>query len=224
LVDGTPPLVEVQLKGGTSYEGRQVFNREVVVVPRLIVPKALDRWRLSILYQTDAGDHYIGDMTGYGKLPESYVWKGRGYYGDGVYEFVIETWDVFGNSAKGSAFGEYHRSLPKAALALAEKDEGMVVDVAYSGKVPLRYWRMEMWSNEGRLISESEGRELPVQVEFELPDVGKAQGITGFVFLEDVLGKSSRERVEDLLPELKKANKPKKEKSTSVSESWVDDF
>jgi hypothetical protein len=38
------------------------------------------------------------------------------------------------------------------------------------------------------------------------------------------LGKSSRERVEDLLPELKKANKPKKEKSTSVSESWVDDF
>jgi hypothetical protein len=225
VVDGAPPLVEVQLKGGTTYEGRQVFNRDVVIVPSLIVPKPLERWRLSVNYKTDMGDdHHVGDMTGYGKLPETYVWTGRGYYGDGIYEFVVEAWDVAGNSGKGSSKAEYHRALPQAGLTLAEKDDGMVVDVDYVGKVPLRYWKIEMWTNEGRLIAESEGKKLPVQVEFAKHEALKEQAITGFVFLEDMLGKTSRVKIEDLLPELNKAKKPKEKKSTSVSESWVDDF
>jgi hypothetical protein len=100
----------------------------------------------------------------------------------------------------------------------------MVVDVEYASKVPLRYWRLEMWTKEGRLITEAEGSELPVQVGFKTPVTGSEQEITGFVFLEDALGKRSKVNVQELLPELRPERVKQDEKPTGVSESWVDDF
>jgi hypothetical protein len=98
------------------------------------------------------------------------------------------------------------------------------MDVQYASKVPLRYWRLEMWTNEGRLLTEAEGSELPVKVGFKTPDASLNQEITGFVFLQDAFGKQSRVKVEELLPELKKTLRKKEEKPTGISENWVDEF
>jgi hypothetical protein len=81
-----------------------------------------------------------------------------------------------------------------------------------------------MWTKEGRLLSKAEGSELPVQVGFKHPGLGPEKEITGFVFLQDALGKQERVKVEDLLPELKQPQEKKEEKPTGVSENWVDTF
>ncbi len=225
VVDGTPPLLEVELRGGEIYQGMPVFNRNVVIVPSLLVPKPLSRWRLSINYLLGDGDkHYVGDMKGAGNMPSSFVWEGHGYYGDGTYEFIVEAWDNAGNTAEASKLAEYNKALPKVDLALSKKQDELVMDVEYASKVPLRYWRLEMWTKEGRLLTEAEGNELPVKVGFKPPDAALNQEITGFVFLQDAFGKQSRVKVEDLLPELNKAREKKEEKPTGISEKWVDEF
>lgn len=224
IIDGTPPLLEVELRGGQLYEGVPVFNRNVVIVPKMLVPKPLARWRLSINHLVDEYDkQYIGEMKGKGNMPANFVWEGLGYSGDGLYEFVIEVWDKAGNMALASETAQYSKALPKVELALAKKQDQMIVDVQYAGKVPLRYWRLEMWTNEGRLLTEAEGSELPVKVGFNPPDATN-QEITGFVFLQDAFGKHSRVKVEELLPELKKARQKKEAEPTGISENWVDEF
>lgn len=224
IIDGTPPLLEVDLRGGKMYQDMQVFNRNVVVVPSMVVPKPLARWRLSINYWVAVDDkQYIGEMKGKGNLPSSFVWEGRGYYGDGIYEFVVEAWDHAGNKGLASATAEYSKALPKVDLALSKKQDQMIMDVQYASKVPLRYWRLEMWTNEGRLLTEAEGSELPVKVGFKPPEATD-QEITGFVFLQDAFGKQSRVKVEELLPELKKKRQQKEDEATGISENWVDEF
>jgi len=162
-------------------------------------------------------------MKGKGNMPANFVWEGHGYFGDGLYEFAIEAWDNAGNMAFASETAEYSKALPKVDLALTKNKDQMIVDVQYASKVPLRYWRLEMWTKEGRLLTEAEGSELPVKVGFKPPDATN-QEITGFVFLQDAFGKQSRVKVEELLPELKKKRQQKEEKPTGVSENWVDEF
>ena len=225
VIDGTPPFLEVELRGGKMYQDMPVFNRNVVIVPSMVVPKPLSRWRLSINYLLSDGDkHYVGDMRGKGHLPSSMVWEGHGYYGDGTYEFIVEAWDKAGNTAEARKLAEYNKALPKVDLALSKQQDQMIMDVEYASKVPLRYWRLEMWTKEGRLLTEAEGSELPVKVEFKPPDAALNQEITGFVFLQDAFGKQSRVKVEDLLPELTKPRQKKEEKPTGISENWVDEF
>lgn len=225
IIDGTPPFLELELLGGEIYEGRTVFDRQVVIVPKLIIPKPLAQWRLSINYLLPEGDlAFIGDMRGKGNLPKNLVWKGNRNYGDGTYEIIIEAWDRAGNSAMTRKLAEFSKALPEVTLALDKEEDEMVMDMKYAGKVPLRYWRLEMWSKEGRLLTKAEGSELPVKVGFTPPESLQNQDMTGFVFMQDTLGKKSRVKVEELLPELKKAPEKKEEKPTGISESWVDEF
>ncbi len=174
VIDGTPPLLEVELRGGQMYQGMPVFNRNVVIVPNMLVPKPLSRWRLSINYLLDDGDkQYIGEMKGKGNMPTSFVWEGHGYYGDGIYEFVVEAWDKAGNMAAASDNGRIQQGLAQSGPRVVQKQDQMIMDVQYASKVPLRYWRLEMWTKEGRLLTEAEGNELPVKVGFKPPDPGR---------------------------------------------------
>jgi hypothetical protein len=226
VIDGTPPFLEVELRGGKLVEGMSIFSREVVIVPKMIVPKPLKRWRLFIRYllKEEGDTAFVGEMSGKGNLPAQLVWPGTSQYGDGTYEIVLEVWDNAGNTASANAFAESSRALPGVDLAIAEDKDQMILDVEYAGKVPLRYWRLEMWTKEGRLLAQSEGSELPVKVGFKNPGDGPGQEMTGFIFVEDAYGKETRVKVEDQLPELKRGRIKKEVKPKGVSENWVDDF
>ncbi|MDX2481121.1 MAG: hypothetical protein QNK24_12415 [Desulfuromusa sp.] len=226
VIDDLPPFLELDLRGGVVYEGKPVFNRQVAIVPKMIVRQTLARWRLHINFILHEGGDtaFVGEMKGQGNFPGSFIWKGNKFYGDGTYEFVIEAWDRAGNFARVSKVAEFIKELPTVALALAKSEDEMVMDVDYAGKVPLRYWRLEMWSKEGRLLTKAEGSELPVKVGFTPPDAGPNQEISGFVFLQDALGKQAKIKVEDFLPELNKVPDKKEAEATGVSESWVDEF
>lgn len=226
LVDGTPPLFEIELRGTQLFQGTPTFRNELVIMPRPLVRKQLERWRLA--FRDDAGK-LLGADEGTGNLPERFIWKGRrgdGYMAeDGDYEVVIEAWDRAGNMATASRQVALRRSMPGIELAVTRSGQEMVVDLESAGKVPLAYWRMEMWTKEGKILGEAEGQELPAKIGIELPDAGEDAEIEGYLVVKDVLGNLSRRKVGDLF---QRAAAPaaavKKEEPVGISETWVDEF
>ena len=221
VIDVIPPLFEIELRGVKYVENMPVFNQEVVIMPRMIVRKPLDRWHLAIYFEDDSTP--VGDMNGAGNLPERIIWKGRGRVEDGIYEIVIEAWDEAGNSAIAKKNVVMDRSIPQVDLTMERSDEELVVDLKQIGKVPLKYWRLEMWTKEGRILTQTEGQELPGEIGIQLPPSSQDQAIEGFLFYEDILGKRVRKKVQDFLPKLGK--KPvEAEEPKGISKKWVDEF
>jgi len=222
LIDGTPPLVELELGGTRIVDGIPVFNNRLVMFPRLLVRKPLSRWRLAIYAESD---NMIGDSEGIGNLPESLIWSGARNVGDGIYVVEVEIWDNAGNSAKASQRVAMDRSVPKVDLVLNRSDEEVVVDLLYDGKVPLKYWRLEMWTKEGRIVTQAEGEDLPVRLGVDLPDSERDPEIEGRLVYQDAMGKQVRRKIGNLLAKVEdKAETKAKEEPKGVSESWVDGF
>lgn len=223
-VDGTPPLLEIDLRGSRLEDGIPVFRSELAIIPKLMVREPLDRWRLSFFSEKGK---LTGAVDGKGNMPKRFIWTGRGNFGeieDGTYKVELEAWDQAGNSAKASGKAVLDRRLPRVDMALTKSDEGMVVDLEQKGKVPLAYWRMEMWTKEGKLLTQAEGQELPVQIGIDLPAAEQNQEFQGFLFVEDVLGNRVRKKVKDLLPKVEPEAKAKEEKAKGISEKWVNEF
>ena len=112
----------------------------------------------------------------------------------------------------------------------------MVVDLAHDGKVPLSYWRMEMWTKEGKLLADEEGKELPVKIGVQLPASGQDdlqdlnRDLRGVLVLQDVFGNKVEKKIEDLLPKIEaekekaEAKAEAKKKKKGVSQDWVQEF
>lgn len=226
LVDGVAPLFEIELRGVQIFEGEPVFRDELVILPRPLVRKPLARWRLAFV---DLGGKVLGADEGSGNLPERFIWQGRDGFGgtvsDGTYEVVLQAWDKTGNMAKVTHKVTRMRSAPGVELAIARSGQEMVVDLEKrDDKVPLSYWRMEMWTKEGKLLSQSEGNELPAKIDVSLPAAEQDAEIEGILVVRDVLGNLSRLKVEDLLPKIDPKAAVKEEKPAAASEKWVDEF
>ncbi len=227
VVDGTPPLFEIDLKGASIEGDVPVFRRDLIIQPRLLVRKPIARWRLSFL--NDRGE-VVGIDAGGGNLPEALIWSGRGNTDipvvNGEYEVVLEIWDEAGNSAKATRKVELNRRAPQVELAVEKNDREMTVEFAHDGRVPLEYWRMEMWTREGRILKMAEGNELPAQVGFEVPTGEENDQIQGFLMVQDVLGNRTRREVDDLFRQFGKREVQikKEEPAAPLSEMWVDEF
>jgi TolB-like protein len=221
-VDGSAPVVTMDLRGVQQIDGEAVFNHQVSIIPRLLVRKPLSRWRLAFYAETG---NLIGEMEGEGALPEQFVWEGRSSYGradDGRYRIVLNVWDLAGNPARAEHWLGLNRSLPKVAFALEGHQDAFQVDLSHEGKVPLDFWRMELWTREGKLLVRQEGQELPVSVALGAADLNDLQG---FVFAQDVLGNQLRQDVRELLPAFTQPPAREAEEEQRVlSERWVDEF
>jgi len=225
VVDGTPPVFEIDLRGTQMVEGIPQFRSELAIVPRQILRKPLARWRLSF---HDESGNLTGDLDGTGNMPDHFIWRGQGNYGpveDGLYRVVLQAWDKAGNSAKATREVVLNRGVPQVNMALAKSDSGMVVNLEQQGKIPLAYWRMEMWTKEGKLLTQAEGKELPVEIGVDVPETDQDPELQGFLIVEDAFGGRVRKKVEDLLPKTKPSAEAKEEKKPAgISKSWVDEF
>lgn len=224
VVDGTPPLLEMELRGAQLLEGRPVFNQRVTIVPRLLLRKPLSRWKLS--FYSEGGDP-IGDMEGAGDLPGSFIWSGMAAYGrveDAVFKVAVDIWDKAGNNARAEKFIEINRSIPRIAMTIEGGDDGVYVDLESQGKIPLEFWRMEMWTREGQILAREQGYELPVKIELDLLDSVLDGTTQGFVFVQDILGNQSRRTLQELLPDLGRMEVDAVEEKKELSEKWVDEF
>jgi len=223
IIDGTPPLFEVELRGSKDVDGKPIFGKSLTIVPRMLVRKPLSHWRLAFYFE---GDDPVGYLNGAGNLPESFIYQGQGGFGDGSYTMELEVWDKAGNYVMVSKELEMNRSLPEVDLALEWNDEGMAVELEHEGKVPLEYWRMDLWTNEGKMLTQTQGKELPVRIGIDLPSSYQDKEIKGFVIMRNALDQKVSRKIEDLLPHLraKAATDAQKAKPTGISESWVDEF
>ncbi|MFC1843907.1 hypothetical protein ACFLZ5_03880 [Thermodesulfobacteriota bacterium] len=221
IVDGTPPLFEIELQGTRLINNIPVFSRQVVIRPRMIIRKPLSRWRFAIYYD---GASPIGEMNGIGNLPQTFTWSGRASEEDGIYEVVVEAWDKAGNSVKVSKEVGLNTSLPQVDIALDRSGKELILDLEHDDKVPLQYWRLEMWTREGKILTQAEGKDLPVTIGIELPESVQEHEIQGRLFYEDVLGKRVQKKLQDILPKLDKKAVPKEEETKGISKKWVDEF
>jgi hypothetical protein len=227
LVDGAPPLLELELKGSRSQGDMPVFRRKLIIVPRMLVRKPIDRWRLSF---EDEYGHVVGADTERGNLPEVFTWAGQDSRGQGVldgeFKVTIEVWDLAGNTASASGRALLSRKAPEVALNVSRTDTDLQVGLRRDSAVPLAYWRLEMWSNEGKILKSVEGRDMPANVDVELPESGENGEIQGVLFVEDILGNTARRDIQDVFLTARKQEEKstKDKKPVSISESWVDEF
>jgi TolB-like protein len=234
LVDGTPPVLAVELRRVTMIDGKPVFSRYVKVVPHLLVHKILSRWRLGFYYENGT---LVGEMNGLGNLPDGFIWQGTDTEGpveDGKYRIDVEVWDRAGNEAEASKWVILNRSKPQVDLAVAHTDKGMVVGLKNDGKIPLASWRMEMWTKDGRLLQTTGGKQLPAKFDIKLAESEGENDLRGTVVFRDVLGNLVKKKVQDLLPDLIKEAKQKalakakaeaeKKEASGLSKKWVDEF
>ena len=111
------------------------------------------------------------------------------------------------------------------AVAAAKEGREVMVDLKHDSKVPLAFWRLEMWSKEGKLLKTAEGKDLPAQIGIELPTAKEDQDIEGTLEVQDVLGNKALRKLDNLLrpPEPEKSKKEIIEEKTATK-PWVEEF
>jgi TolB-like protein len=226
VVDGVLPLLELEFRGTQSHGEIPVFRDQLQILPRMLVRKPAARWRLA--FHNEAGN-LVGVLEDHGNLPEHFIWKGQGSEGpvrSGIYRVMVEVWDLAGNSASVSRQVELNREAPAVALALDRNGREMRLDLEHQGRIPLAFWRMEMWTREGQMIKTVEGQELPAQVGIELPPGAMAdEKIEGLLVVQDILGNRARRDLQELfLPAIHQPAELPEEKPAGFSETWVDEF
>lgn len=229
LVDGTPPLLSLELRGSGEQDGIPVFRDGLYILPRMLIRKPLARWRLSFV---DEAGTVVGADEDTGNLPETFFWQGygtvtgtRSIQPEGLYEVVLEIWDQAGNAARASAKAEMSRSAPQVALVPGRAEDERVVDLAHEGKVPLAFWRLEMWSEEGKLLQEAEGTELPAQIGLGREAAEGDEKVRAVLTVRDVLGTSVRQDVLDVFGAARAPEADAKPKEDpKATQKWVDEF
>jgi hypothetical protein len=144
--------------------------------------------------------------------------------GEGIYRVIFEVWDEAGNTATASREFEWKSVPPEVAVVAEKKGEEMVIGLQRDDKVPLAYWRLEVWSEEGRLLKTAEGQELPPEVTVELKAGEPDQKIEGILEIQDILGNKARQEIKDFFPPASGKEAGKEPAAKSATETWVNDF
>jgi TolB-like protein len=226
LVDGVPPLIAVDLKGEVMEGDPPIFRDEVLVMPRKLIRKPITRWYICF---RDKDDLIVADHKGTGELPEALIWRGHNVFLErretaGLYTVHLEVWDEAGNTASADNRFELNRKRPVVEVAAEKMGQQVTVELTQGSKVPLAFWRLEMWSTEGKLLKTAEGEDLPVQLGVELETVKNDQDLEGTLLVQDILGNKTLKKFDNLLhpPEPEKAMEIIEEKT--ATKAWVEEF
>lgn len=231
LVDDVQPLIALDLKDEGMEGDLPIFRDKVVIVPRQIIRKPIARWQIS--FSTD-DDVVIAEQKEKGDLPAMIIWRGQTGMGsmltEGDFTVRLEVWDEAGNNASDSKKFELKKTPPVVMVAAAKEGQQVKLDMKMQGygkhadkKIPIAFWRLEMWSNKGKLLENTEGKDLPAQVDMLLPSAEDGQDIQGTLVVRDVLGNTAYKKLGNLLQsDAEKKKKASEEKSTT--KAWVEEF
>lgn len=215
-----PPGLTMEIKKGIWIGQRLAFRDHLLILPRIDNIRPMAGWSLEIKNVNDdtiVYEEYEGDM------PERMVWEGRGSEGyklaDGVYEIILNVWDLAGNRSSDSRRVALQSSAPKVLARITHVDEKAFLNLSVEGEFefPLTSWQVELKSLSGKSLVKGKGKELPVVLEFSAPegDTHALVTITG----EDLLGNRLRIKRQKL-PIVAVEKKIEQQKA----ESWVPDF
>jgi len=169
-VDSAPPKLVLDLKG-VQLEGAVAFRDQIIIIPRMLRREPIARWKLTV--EDENGAEQLS-YTGYGEMPNRFVWDGKGKEGwpaaEGVYRVGLQVWDRADNTATASQPVAVARTPPSMVLEAKNRGRDMIVDLSHEGKVPIAFWRMEMRNTSGEVIKVAEGTDLPARMDVRMPN------------------------------------------------------
>ena len=227
-VDSTPPDIKMIVKGRKIYDGLPTFRDHIYIMPNIEIGEPTSHWRISVINKN--GNRVMGD-EGKGRLPNKLLWKGQNSYGfkveEGVYKLVLEVWDRAGNEMKTHQEVAYKPTPPDIELEVVKVDQSLQLNLDLANKdIPLIFWRMELWDDNGEFLLIEDGKELPVNYEVAIPPGGPTADnkIKGFVAMRDFLGNQIRFDIKDLyLMAMKDGQPDMQETSEAVKDSLKKD-
>lgn len=168
-VDNTPPKLVLDLKG-VQLEGTVAFRDQIIIIPRMLRREPVARWKLTV--EDENGEEQLS-YTGYGEMPNRFVWDGKGKDGwpaaEGIYNVSLQVWDRADNMAVATQPVAVARTPPAMVLEAKNRGREMIIDLSHDGKVPIAFWRMEMRGSDGETIKVAEGSQLPVRMDVNIP-------------------------------------------------------
>jgi hypothetical protein len=140
---------------------------------------------------------------GAGPPPEEMTWYGQNFDGflakDGIYRLVLKVWDRAGNEVETSDEIAFRPNPPSLVMSIEKKEQSLQLVIDTEDKdIPLSYWRLEFWTENGDLIKFAEGFDLPENHEIFLPVDTKVSKLEGSIMVRDVLGNKSVIGIEDM--------------------------
>ncbi len=215
-----PPGLSMEIKKGKQMGDRLAFRDHLLILPRITDLKPMARWGLEIRNRSDqlmVNQEYEGDM------PERMVWEGHGgdgfYLADGQYDITLLVWDLAGNRSSDTRRVVMQRNPPQLdARVLSRRGKTFLSLAAVAGpEFPFIKWTANLKSEDGKLLLQVEGGQLPKESEFAPIDEMNA---VYFSFNGvDQLGNRRNIYRKELLLKVEKEVLQERE-----AESWVPDF
>jgi len=222
LVDGQPPELFLSLRG-EELEGEVILRRQLTISPVLQEPEPIVSWEIAIL---DATGQIVKSENGRSNLPDRFSWWGQRQDGimaeDGLYAVQMKVWDRAGNNASASENFRVLRKLPELTIVTEKKEGELQVDLAYDGKVPLAYWRVELRNGAGSILRETSGEKLPARL--TVPFSSESDKISCRVYGQDVLGNKVRQVIDNIMALKSRGDKAEVGESGAKGSGWSVDF
>jgi hypothetical protein len=231
-VDSTPPDIDMFIKGMTLMEDLVTFNDRILILPKMKGREPSSHWRIWV--EDDMGRTVLQDEAD-GKLPRNFYWKGEKFNGqlvkDGIYRLILKVWDRAGNEAMTSQEVVFRSSPPDLIMDIKKDGQGLYLSIDTEDKgIPLSFWKLEVWNDDGDLLQKSDGTELPMQFDIPLQEDFEKEAIEGTVVLRDVLGNQTRVNVSDLFLMALQEDDLEEEETSEATEdeddtwAWYSDF
>jgi hypothetical protein len=226
-VDSSAPDINMHVKGQKFLNGMPVFRDTIMIKPFIGKREPLSRWQISV--EDKDGKILMGD-EGYGNLPEKLIWRGRKYSGflaeEGVYRLILKVWDRAGNEQETAKEVAYMPSPPDMIVEVEKIESilrlGLIME---EDTVPLAFWRLEAWAENGDMLKAVDGQELPATVDIPLVNSSGETKIEGIIIMRDVLGNQSRLDINDLyLMAMQKEDQEKQETTETEPENKEDSW
>jgi len=172
-VSNRPPRLNLMLKRGHHIGNLTIFNRELLILPHIDKILPLSRWRVEIRNQDGI---VVVSEERQGEIPRL-LWKGCNNHKqrlkDGVYDFVLQIWDVAENKAEVSKKLSLQTACrPVNVKSSQQKGKTFVILTAAGGESTAPHsWEISLSTPDGREFFSQSGASLPAKL--ELPPVIK---------------------------------------------------
>jgi hypothetical protein len=228
-VDSTVPEIMLRIPG-RKVNDLVTFKDRIEIYPTVKNREPFSRWKISV--EDEKGQGVMGD-EGDGDLPRKFFWKGNGFDGypveEGKYQLKLTGWDRANNSVQVSEYVTYKPSKPELSLDVSRVSNGLEITLDTQKKeidIPLMYWIMEVWNEEGELLKSASGGLVPASfiIPLDLDEVNRVK-INGHISLKDQIGNRVKMNISDLyLLALRKSQSPDEETTEAPEEeddSWA---
>jgi hypothetical protein len=229
-VDSTPPDIDMILKNQQKLNGLPTFNDKIFILPDINRGEPTSHWRISV--EDSQGRRVKGD-EGNGRMPKKFWWDGFNFNGfpveEGVYRLILEVWDRAGNRMETYQEVAYKPKPPDIIMEVEKVKHSLQLELDLVDKeIPLRFWRMELWSADGEYLLSADGTELPASYGITIPTGPEKAKIEGFVTVRDILGNQTRMDIADLYIMAMKDGRPDMQDTSEADkeperkdDSWV---